>query len=141
DRGFYRPYTSIEDLVARVPEINKREIRALSLAGALNFDHTIHRRQALWQSERAIQPKGSLFENTSDVSGDAAFLHRMEGLQLVETDLRKTGISIGKHPMAFIRGELSKRGILSAIQTRDLKKGQVVSVAGAVIIRQRPQTA
>ncbi|HKP71150.1 MAG TPA: error-prone DNA polymerase, partial [Pyrinomonadaceae bacterium] len=32
------PYLSIEDLVARVPELNKREIRALSLAGALNFD-------------------------------------------------------------------------------------------------------
>jgi error-prone DNA polymerase len=43
--------------------------------------------------------------------------------------------------MAFIRKELNRRGILSAIQTRDLKKGQVVSVAGAVIIRQRPQTA
>ncbi|MGE3465391.1 MAG: DNA polymerase III subunit alpha, partial [Pyrinomonadaceae bacterium] len=38
-----RPYASIEDLIRRVPEINKREIRALSLAGALNFDNTIHR--------------------------------------------------------------------------------------------------
>jgi error-prone DNA polymerase len=135
-------YTSIENLVARVPEINKREIRALSLAGALSFDNTIHRRQALWQSERAIQPKGSLFESKTDLAmSDTTFLRRMEGLQLVETDLRKTGISIGKHPMAFVRKELNKRGILSAIQTRDLQKGQVVSVAGAVIIRQRPQTA
>jgi error-prone DNA polymerase len=43
--------------------------------------------------------------------------------------------------MAFIREELTKRGILSAIQARDLKKGQVASVAGAAIIRQRPMTA
>ena len=69
-------------LIDRVPEINKREIRALSIAGALNFDNTIHRRQALWESELAIQPKGKLFENTevrsqkseSDDSSDSSFI-------------------------------------------------------------------
>jgi error-prone DNA polymerase len=114
-------YTSIADLIDRVPEINKREIRALSLAGALNFDNTVHRRQALWESELAIQPEGTLFEASvssphvskiSTLDGDQhgaltdtqpQFLSRMEGLQLVEADIRKTGISIGKHPMAFVR--------------------------------------
>jgi len=138
-------YISIEDLIRRVPEINKREVRALSLAGALNFDNTIHRRQALWRSELAIQPAGNLFQdvtqtNLGDQSADR-FLKRMSGLQLVETDLRKTGISIGKHPMAFIREELKKRGILSAEDTRSLKRGDIVLVARAVIIRQRPMTA
>lgn len=158
-------YNSVEDLVHRVPEINKREIRALSLAGALNFDNTVHRRQALWQSELAIKPEGPLFgdgcESPSVSKGDGetlnvpplltrgllhhdpdtSFIKRMEGLELVEADLKKTGISIGKHPMAFIREELNKRGILSAVQVYDLKKGQVASVAGAAIIRQRPMTA
>jgi error-prone DNA polymerase len=65
----------------------------------------------------------------------------MEGLELVDADLRKTGISIGKHPMAFIRDEMKKLGILSAHESKYLRKGQVASVAGAVIIRQRPMTA
>jgi len=157
-------YTSIADLIDRVPEINKREIRALSLAGALNFDNTVHRREALWQSELAIQPAGVLFKSggiaaepfQSDTEKHSfsahreaepqstdtpAFLKRMEGLELIEADLKKTGISIGKHPMAFVREELNKRGVLSARQTLELKKGQVVSAAGAVIIRQRPMTA
>jgi error-prone DNA polymerase len=156
DRGFY---ASVEDIVRRVPGINKREIRALSLAGTLNFDGNVHRREALWQSELAIQPKGDLFENAEfrmqnaepgieDSLSDSPFiihhspfLKRMEGLQLVETDLRKTGISIGKHPMAFIRDELTKRGVLSSVQTRHAAKGEIVSAAGAVIIRQRPMTA
>jgi len=165
-----RFYSSIEDLIRRVPEINKREIRALSLAGALNFDGSVHRREALWQSELAIQPAGSLFEDgggAADLSEDSTekhsfsahraakpseqskiqnpkskmFLTRMEGLELVDADLRKTGISIGKHPMAFIREEMTKRGILSADQARHLKKRDIASVAGAVIIRQRPMTA
>ncbi len=150
------PYTSVEDLITRVPEINKREIRALSLAGALNFENTVHRRQALWQSELAIQPAGELFDKSSPpvlegvdaasadgvaLSDPPSFLKRMEGLELIEADLRKTGISIGKHPMAFVREELNKKGVLSATQTLHLKKGQIVSVAGAVIIRQRPMTA
>ncbi|MEQ1643690.1 MAG: error-prone DNA polymerase [Pyrinomonadaceae bacterium] len=149
-------YSSIADLIDRVPEINKREIRALSIAGALNFENTVHRRQALWESELAIQPKGELFENVegkisnieSKISSDSSvdiqnssFLSRMEGLELIDADLRKTGISIGKHPMAFIRDELKQKGVLSSHESRYLKKGQVVSVAGAVIIRQRPMTA
>jgi error-prone DNA polymerase len=160
-------YTSIEDLIRRTPAINKREIRALSLAGTLNFDGTVHRREALWQSELAIQPKGDLF-SSQHVSEDcgvssptvregshhatgalphgratdtAAFLTRMEGLELVDADLRKTGISIGKHPMCFFREEMNRRGVLSAEETLNLKKGRIVSSAGAVIIRQRPMTA
>jgi error-prone DNA polymerase len=149
-----KPYTSIADLIDRVPEINKREIRALSLAGALNFDNTVHRREALWQSELAIQPEGTLFECgvQSEECGmedknDSAFrtphsaFSRMEGLQLIETDLKKTGISIGKHPIAFVREELRSRGILSSSEIQNLKRNEVVSVAGAVIIRQRPMTA
>ena len=159
DRGGF--YTSITDLIDRVPEINKREIRSLSLAGALNFENTIHRREALWESEFAIQPAGKLFTDKSPppyergvavptpsvgadgvvLSESTSFLKPMEGLEIVETDLRKTGISIGKHPMAFVREEMDSRGILSARESIDLKKGQVVSVAGAVIIRQRPMTA
>jgi error-prone DNA polymerase len=165
------PYASVEDLIRRVPEINKREIRALSLAGALNFDGTVHRREALWQSELAVQPAGPLFENaeggtrnaesalpplegngdssepTEDGTSNSAFrtphsaFKKMEGLELVDADLRKTGISIGKHPMAFIREEMTEQGILSAWQCRNLRPGQIVSVAGACIIRQRPMTA
>jgi error-prone DNA polymerase len=157
-----RLFSSVEDLIKRVPAINKREVRALSLAGALNFENTVHRRQALWQSELFINPKGELFSNTeeshrnadggsqnsppyqggvSEGRGGSSFLKKMEGLQLVEADLLKTGISPGRHPMAFIRKELNKKGILSSQQTWSLKKGRVVRVAGAVIVRQRPMTA
>ena len=149
-------YSSIADLIDRVPEINKREIRALSIAGALNFENTVHRREALWQSELAIQPEDELFsspqvsECSSEPTGALTyvratdtepFLKRMEGLQLIDADLRKTGISIGKHPMVFVREDMNRRGVLSARQTLDLRKNDIVSVAGAVIIRQRPMTA
>ena len=135
------PYTSVEDLVKRVPAINKKEIRALSLSGALNFDAAVHRRQALWESELAIRPAGELFDNVFEKQATPAFIDRMSEWQLMETDLMTTGITIGKHPMRFLRDELDKRGVLPANRTLNLRKRQLVTVAGAVIVRQRPSTA
>ncbi|MFN6964495.1 MAG: DNA polymerase III subunit alpha [Pyrinomonadaceae bacterium] len=147
-----RMYTSVDDLVLRVPSINKKEIRALSLAGALNFGNTVHRRQALWGAELAIRPRGELFENAergvrnaeshpSSLSPHPSYISPMSEWQRMESDLLTTSITIGKHPMAFLREELNKRGILSAAETVNLKKRDIVSVAGSVIVRQRPSTA
>jgi error-prone DNA polymerase len=154
--GVTAPYKSVDDLVSRVPEINKKEIRALSLAGALNFDNS-HRRQALWESELAIQPRGELFRRMND-EGERMnenqranfhpssfiphpFLRPMTEWQRMETDLITTGITIGKHPMAFLREELKQAGIISAEETFRLKSRDIISVAGSVIVRQRPSTA
>ncbi|MBV6497562.1 MAG: DNA polymerase III subunit alpha [Acidobacteria bacterium ACB1] len=134
-------FDDLADLLRRVPELNKREVRALSIAGALNFDNSIHRREALWQSELELRPKGTLFDQaTKTEETDPHFLSRLEGVDLVAADLKKTGISIGRHPMSFVRERLNTLGILTAEQTRNLRRGDVVSVAGAVIIRQRPMT-
>jgi error-prone DNA polymerase len=61
--------------------------------------------------------------------------------QRMESDLLNTSITIGRHPMAFIREDLNKAGIIPAEQTFKLKKRDIVSVAGSVIVRQRPSTA
>ena len=117
---------------------------ALSIAGALNFEGTVHRREALWHSELALQPTGDLFDESPSGNAKkkkAPFLKKLQGIDLVDADLRKTGISIGKHPMAFLRDELNSRGVLSAMQSRELATGDIASVAGAVIVRQRPMTA
>lgn len=134
-------YTSVENLIRRVPSINKKELRALSLAGALNFENTVHRREALWQSELFTNSPGELFADVEEKHGDASFIEKMSGLQLVESDIKRTGISIGKHPMAFIREKLRRKGILSAIETKHLQRRDFASVAGAAIVRQRPMTA
>ena len=143
------PYRSVDDLVSRVPEINKKEIRALSLAGALNFDSS-HRRQALWESELAIQPRGELFSRSDAAIATlqagmpalpASFIRPMSEWQRMEADLLTTSITIGKHPMAFLREELKQSGIISAEETFRIKPRDIVSVAGSVIVRQRPSTA
>jgi error-prone DNA polymerase len=72
--------------------------------------------------------------------GSDKFIKPMTEWQAMETDLDTMHITIGKHPMAFIRDKLNARGVLSAIETHGLPKGELVTVAGAVIVRQRPST-
>jgi error-prone DNA polymerase len=53
-------FRSIEDLIARTG-VNRQELATLAEIGALNaFGH--HRREAMWQIEKAVRPAGELFE-------------------------------------------------------------------------------
>ena len=51
------------------------------------------------------------------------------------------GLTIGPHPMALRRGDLSLRGVLRASDLPRARNGRRVRVAGMVITRQRPGTA
>jgi error-prone DNA polymerase len=150
-----RPFVSIEDLKLRVSAIQKSELAVLAEVGALNLiagkKHRIHRRDALWQVERAARRAGPLFEaealsSRSEDSLDPAAdvrspLLQMNSEERLVADFRGTGMTVGPHPMAFHRGEMKRRGICSAIELRDLPDGASVRVGGAVIARQRPGTA
>jgi error-prone DNA polymerase len=50
-------------------------------------------------------------------------------------------LSLKAHPVSFIRDELSRRRILSALMLHDHPAGRRVEIAGLVLVRQRPDTA
>lgn len=56
-------------------------------------------------------------------------------------DYAGTGLTVGRHPMAFRREELAMRGVLRASDLPNTRQGRRVRVAGMVITRQRPGTA
>jgi error-prone DNA polymerase len=189
-------FTSIHDLVRRVPELRKDELNTLAEIGALNSvgnsprrykpteqqlvnedlrlqmqngdcqsspgnplsfsnqqsafsssapmalrgrDH-FHRRDALWQVERAVRWSGPLLENFSepDTHSPLAVMNHEERLV---ADFHGTGLTVGPHPMAYRRCELDRMGIRRAGDLVHLGNGQRVRVAGCVIVRQRPGTA
>jgi error-prone DNA polymerase len=158
-----RKFISIDDLKQRVPEIQKAELTTLAEIGALNFASSrrpIHRRDALWQVERAARPAGPLLESeetfcesSNSELHDApaaqnewpAFqdspLLPMTAEERLAADFRGTGITVGPHPMAYRRAEMQKQGVRRAIELAKLPDGTHVRVAGAVIARQRPGTA
>jgi error-prone DNA polymerase len=56
-------------------------------------------------------------------------------------DYAGTGLTLGRHPMSFLRTALASRGALRAVDLRTCADGERVAVAGSVIVRQRPGTA
>ncbi|MDR3721585.1 MAG: error-prone DNA polymerase, partial [Candidatus Acidoferrales bacterium] len=147
-----RAFASIEDLKQRVPEIQRSELTALAEVGALNFisaQRGFHRRDALWQVERAARRPGPLLETREEASPDEreraaasdSPLSRMTDEERLIADFRGTGLTVGPHPMTYRRAELKQRGVRAAIELAKLPDGTRVQVAGAVIARQRPGTA
>ena len=134
------PFSSIDDLVARVPELRKDELRALARTGALNFINDIHRRDAMWESERARHSAGPLLDAVQQIEQSSP-LRRMTLKERLNADFTGTGLTVGSHPMAYYRQEMDKKGVCTATDLHTLRDGQVVKVAGAVIVRQRPGTA
>jgi error-prone DNA polymerase len=159
ERGV-RAFSSIEDLKLRVPGLQKSELTSLAEIGALNFVGSktgFHRRDALWQIERASRRAGPLLEKCEET--DAALIEGNENHEAIGTlekysplepmtpearlvsDFRNTGMTVGPHPMSYHRANLRRQGILSARDLQRVPDGTAVRVAGAVIARQRPGTA
>jgi len=161
-----RPFLSIDDLKFRVPMIQKAELTTLAEIGALNFiggNHGVHRRDALWQIERASRRPGPLLEETGETeeteeieeaingstkaktapisSAIQSPLAAMTGEERLVADFRGTGMTVGLHPMGHHRTEMKRLGVRSAIELSHVPDGMHVRIAGGVITRQRPGTA
>ena len=135
-----RPFTSIDDLALRVPELRKDEINRLAGIGALNSLDRIHRRDALWRAQRAILPVGPLLAPLEE-KGEPSPLARMDTEERLSADYSGMGLTVGRHPMAHRREEMNALRVTRAIDLPKLPNGRVVRIAGAVIVRQRPGTA
>ena len=138
-----QPFHSIQDLTRRVPSLRKDELRKLGQIGALNFiqqESKMHRRDTLWETERAMRKVGPLFESMQQVD-EISPLEPMTDDERLRADVRGTGVTIGKHPIAYHRERLNRMGVTPANRLYSLRNGSHVRIAGCVICRQRPGTA
>ncbi|MEO7971821.1 MAG: OB-fold nucleic acid binding domain-containing protein, partial [bacterium] len=108
--------------------------------GLWTLDNGTNRRDALWQVERVARPAGELYEELHEQDGNSPLVP-MTRPERMDADFRGTGLSIGRHPVAYRRAELSELGASRAIDLQQLRDGSAVKVGGWVIVRQRPGTA
>ncbi len=86
-------------------------------------------------------PRQSVGVGPHAYENDACPLKPMTEAERLVADYAGTGLTLGRHPMALKRDELSMRGILRARDLYATRQGRRVRVAGMVITRQRPGTA
>ena len=135
----------IEDRRLKIPKPNQTEIynlkSGISSRPALGTGYSqLHRRDALWQVERAVRASGPLFENQPEPDS-ASPLQPMNHEERLVADFHGTGLTVGPHPMAYRRAWLNAMGIRRANELRDLPSGKRLRIGGCVITRQRPGTA
>jgi error-prone DNA polymerase len=138
-------FRSAEDLALRVPALDRKELTLLAQIGALNrIDGVAHRRDALWQVERAGRMEGPLFRQKSEWLRDETEtlpLQQMNVEERLVADYGGTGLTTDRHPMYRRRVELRSQGVRTAEELRHGRDGEFVRAAGCVIARQRPGTA
>ena len=141
ERALGGKFRSIGEFARRV-RLQKNELDVLAEIGAFNsLGDRVHRREAVWQVESVWRPKGPLFERQDDAPPAPGPLATMQPLERLEADYRGMGLTVGKHPMHYLRGQMAGMRVLSSREVEAAADGQRVRVAGAVITRQRPGTA
>jgi DNA polymerase III alpha subunit len=75
-----------------------------------------------------------------ELEPDAALPPMPPGEQVVE-DYRHLHLSLKAHPVSFLRRDFAARGIVAHERLAEIPNGRRVTVAGLVLVRQRPGTA
>jgi error-prone DNA polymerase len=118
----------------------KSEISSPSQPESRNSKLHFHRRDALWQVERAVRASGPLLENQLEPDSHSP-LQPMNHEERLVADFHGTGLTVGPHPMAYRRQWLNAMGIRRASDLRNIPSGKRLRIGGCVITRQRPGTA
>ncbi len=110
----------------------------------------LDRRQALWALKGLGGPDLPLFAAAAPSEPQAALppgasiepaLPAMTLGQHVAEDYASLSLSLKRHPVAFLREDLARDGMVRAADLADLPVDRRLAIAGLVLVRQRPDTA
>ena len=139
-------YDSVRDLWLRTG-LTRAAIERLADGDAFR-SLGLDRRDALWaaRGESAGKPKDRLplfdVAEHRDIRWEPDFhLPPMPIGEHVVNDYRYLSLSLKAHPLSFLREQLAARRIVTNASLRETPNNRRVTVAGLVIIRQRPGTA
>jgi error-prone DNA polymerase len=133
-------YRHMNDFQRRTKLSNQHLVKLAEADAFRSID--LDRRQALWSVMALEKEPLPLFATLEPVDqDDGVILPLMPISQHVIEDYRALALSLKQHPVAFLRGELDKRQV-TPTETLDVPKaGTRLSVAGIVLVRQRPGSA
>jgi error-prone DNA polymerase len=133
------PYASIADAHRRT-RLAPATLERLAEADAFAC-LGVARRDALWAVRALPATDLPLFAGREDFAEPAAQIVPMKPGREVVEDYRTAGLTLRRHPVAFLRQDLAARGIVRAAELSHLRDGRRVRVAGIVLVRQKPGSA
>jgi len=141
------PFASIEDvwLRARVQVASLERLAEADAFGSLG----LNRRDALWRIKGLSDAPLPLFAAADERDGKlrleatesaVSLVPMTEGREVVE-DYRSKGLTLRRHPVAFLREDLEQRRMICCADLQHMRDGRHVTVAGLVLVRQKPGSA
>ena len=131
-------FTDVQDLAQRA-QLDRGQLEALAAAGALAA-LSGHRYLAFWDVAGTEQPL-PLAPPVGRMAEGLPLLPAPTEGQDILADYATVGLTLGRHPLALLRGRLRQHGVSSAAEVRALAHGSAVRACGIVLMRQRPGTA
>ena len=136
------PFASPEDL-ARRAALDAHALQRLAEAGALHGllgRHATHRHQAAWAVAGIDTRPTALLHATRVAEAPAQLAAPSEAEDMV-ADYRALGLTLARHPVALLRGELAAFRVQPAAVLQGYPNGRLARASGLVTHRQRPETA
>ncbi|HEY4138128.1 MAG TPA: OB-fold nucleic acid binding domain-containing protein, partial [Casimicrobiaceae bacterium] len=130
------PFTSVADLAQRA-KVDRRDLAALADADAL-IALSGHRHDAVWEVA-GVERLPEVLEGATFDETPPALAAPSEGQDIV-ADYRRLGLTLRRHPLALLRGQLRAKRMMTSEDVARTPHGRLARVAGIVIGRQRPDT-
>ena len=143
-----RPFISIDDLWRRAG-VPSAALVQLAEADAFRPAMALARREALWAIKAVRDEPLPLFaaaaardeQPVTEIDEPAIALRPMTAGREVVEDYGHVGLTLRRHPIAFLRGDLETRRIVSCTAAMQARDGRWLEAAGLVLVRQRPGSA
>jgi error-prone DNA polymerase len=130
-------FSSTSDMAARA-NLDAGDMNALASSNALE-SLSGNRRQAMWQARSSVPDKGLL--RPAEIIEELVELESPTEAENVAADYRYVGLTLGRHPLSFLRERLSKMRFIPSDVLAGFSDGQLARGCGIVTVRQRPSTA
>ncbi len=143
-----QPFASVDDLWRRAG-VPVAALARIAEADGFRPAFGLARREALWAIRGLRDEELPLFaaasareeQTVSEVSEPAVALRPMVAGREVVEDYAHTGLSLRRHPVSFLREDLSKRRIVSCAEAMRSRDRRWLEAAGIILVRQRPGSA
>jgi error-prone DNA polymerase len=142
------PFASVDDLWRRAG-VPVAALERLADADAFQPALGLARREAVWAIRALRDEPLPLFAAASartaapiaEVTEPAVALRPMTAGREVVEDYSSVGLTLRRHPVAFLRSDLAAQGVVCCADAMGARDGSWLRTAGIILVRQRPGSA
>ena len=139
------PFASVDDLWRRAG-VPVAALERLADADAFQPALGLARREAVWAIRALRDEPLPLFAAAAaraaapiaEVTEPAVALRPMTAGREVVEDYSSVGLTLRRHPVAFLRSDLAAQGVVCCADAMGARDGRWLRTAGIILVRQRP---